>query len=335
MKYFPVLAALILGSTQLTAADSVTVGIMKETLKGGGKTNVCSTPFVASPVLTFTISAVSGNVLTTGGVNASAVSTSANYAEILTSDGVKEIAAISAVSSTTVTLASSTSAAAGDTVSLRPYQTLDGLLGSANKFGFKASATGVTSGADQILVLDPATQTFSSYFYSTYPGYVGWYNTTTFTAAGSTKIAPGSGLVFRVVGPDVTVYFAGEVQNAPVETKIAHGINLIAVNNPLVGSYAGRMLTLTASDLYSGDASLGVKPESDGGTASADWVYIFNPNNQTLGTHFYSTYPGYVGWYNTTSFTDSASSVLSAGTAFYLYRRGNAFYWTQPADYLP
>jgi hypothetical protein len=337
MRHITIFSLFCLASLPLFSAESVTVGIMKETIKGNGKVSVCSTPFIPSAYLVFTASSVSGNTVTVA-ASSSAPNfispLSAYYAEILTSDGVKEISAISAVNGTTITLASATNVQAGDALFIRPYLTLDSLLGSGNTYNFRASATGHPAEADTVMILDSASQTFSSYFYSTLTGYVGWYNGTSFESAGATRIEPGSGLIFRMVGPDVTLYFSGEVQSAPVETRINHGINLVGVMNPLAGNYAGRMLTLTGSGLFSGSESLGVKPSADGNAATADWVYLFSPANQTIATHFYSTYTGYVGWYDATSFQTSGTSVLEAGTAFYLFRRGQAFYWTQPVNYL-
>jgi hypothetical protein len=337
MRHLTVFSLFCLSSIPLFSAESVTVGIMKETIKGNGKVNVCSTPFVPSATQVLTAGSVSGNTVTVTASSASPTGISplgSYYAEILTSDGVKEISAISAVSSTTITLASATNVQAGDTLFIRPYLTLDTLLGSANTFNFRASSTGNPAVADTVMILDSAGQTFSSYFYSTLTGFVGWYNATSFEPAGSTRIEPGSGIIFRMVGPDVTLYFSGEVQTSPVETRINHGINLVGVMNPLAGNYAGRMLTLTGSGLYSGSDSDGIKPSADGNTAIADWVYLFSPANQTLATHFYSTLTDYVGWYDATSFQTSGTSVLEAGTAFYLFRRGQAFYWTQPVNYL-
>jgi hypothetical protein len=211
---------------------------------------------------------------------------------------------------------------------------LDGLLGSDNKYGFKASATGDPSTADQILVLDGTSQTFSSYFYSTFTGYVGWYDSTTFEAAGSSHINPGTGMIFRVVGPAVTLYFSGEVQTSPVESKISHGINLIGVMNPLVGVAATRLLTLDDSGLFKSGAD-SVITVADGNVNNADWVYRFNSDSQTLSTYFYSTTTGYTGWYDTTSYEANGSETLTAGSGFYLYRRGSsAFSWIQPVNYL-
>jgi hypothetical protein len=337
MRHITLFSLFLFSAIPLFSAESVTVGIMKETIKGNGKVSVCSTPFIPSAYLVFTASSVSGNTVTVAAASSTPTaisSLSAYYAEILASDGVKEISAISAVSGTTITLASATNVQAGNTLFIRPYLTLDTLLGSGNTYNFRASSTGNPAEADTVMILDSAAQTFSSYFYSTYTGFVGWYNVTTFEPAGATRIEPGSGLIFRMVGPDVTLYFSGEVQSAPVETRINHGINLVGVMNPLAGNYAGRMLTLTASGLYSGSDSYGVKPSADGNTTTADWVYLFSPANQTLATHFYSTLTDYVGWYDATSYQTSGTSILEAGTAFYLFRRGQAFYWTQPVNYL-
>jgi hypothetical protein len=317
------------------SAVSSIVGVTKSTLKGGGKYNLVSVPFVPAVLASGTVSVVSGTSVTLSSADLSAVS-SADYVEVTSGSGIGQMADIVSVSGSTIVLAEPLGISVGNTVAIRAIPTIASVFGSANTFGLMGSSDGNPENGDQILVLNPATQETDTYFYSTVSGNVGWYDATNFTAADGVLLYPERGMIVRVNGPDVSVYFSGDVKTTPTQAAVFRGFNIMSVMNPLQVTDATRLITLSSANLYTGSQGTGVTAAAAGDVENADWLYTLNVDTQEADSFFYSTMVGNIGWYDTTNFGAANALTLSGGSAFYLYHRGlAAFSWTQPVNHMP
>jgi hypothetical protein len=195
------------------------------------------------------------------------------------------------------------------------------MFGAGNSYGLRGS-DGDPALADQIMVLDPLTQATSSYYFSTFDGENCWLNSVTFESAGDVLLYPERGLIVKVVGPDVNVYYAGQVQTRPVAASVFGGFNVMAVIDPLKNVDSARLLSLANSGLFTGSSSTGVKASAQGLSVDADMVYVLDTASQVVSTSFYSTFPGDDNWLDTNTFDVVSNVTVSAGRGFYIYRRG-------------
>lgn len=335
---FSLLAACAAGALNSSfAVVTPPVGAISQTLKGGGKFNLISRPFVNSAEFQGQVVSVSGTDVEIS--DASGLS-GLLYLEVGSGTLEGAMTNIVSISSNTLTTGDDLSAdlSIGDTVVVRKLETIDSFFGSDNSYGLKTSATGdlAADEPDILYVLDPETQQTTRHFYSSFPGFEGWYNAVSFAASGDTVLYPESGVAVLVEGPDVDVIHYGAVKSGAFDVAVFSGFNLMSVLNPISSDSTdeSRSLTLGNSGLYTGNSSTGVTPSPDGDPSVADQIYILNPDTQVTRRYFYVTFPGSEGWYDAVSFAAADSVRLDAGSAFYLKRSsGGAFNWSQPLNH--
>jgi len=237
----------------------------------------------------------------TSGVNAGLTS------DIIATDGATE--------SLLLALDLSPNLSGGETYSIRPHWTLASVFGTNNEVGL---GSGTLESADLILLLDPATHMFRTYFFRTAGiGHLGWSTTTdAFADCAQTTIPPGDGLLIqRKQSADLQILLNGEVDQGPTAVEFQPGINI-------VGNVRSVDFTLQDSDLYTDDP----RTELTGGLfGSAEKVLIYSGNG--YATVYYKIYGVWGkdrrtaadGWH------DASGAVISAGTAFLIDRQ--AFWW--------
>jgi hypothetical protein len=313
------------------------VGAISQTLKGGGKFNLISRPFVNSAEFQGQVVSVSGT-----GVEISDASGLSGLLYLEVGSGTLDGAMtnIVSISSNTLTTGDDLSAdlAIGDTIIVRKLETIDSYFGVDNSFGLKSSPTGdlAVDQPDILYILDPETQQTTRHFYSSYTGFEGWYNAVSFSPSGDTVLYPESGVAVFVEGADVDIVHFGTVKQGEFDVAVYTGFNLMSVLNPIsdVSTVESRSLTLGNSGLFTGDSSTGVTPSPDGDPSVADQIYVLNPDTQVTKRYFYVTLSGYEGWYDVVSFAPADSVRLDAASAFYLKRSsGGPFNWSQPLNH--
>lgn len=319
----------------IAAVTSPVVGVMHTTLKGDGHFNLISSPFLLPVKVTCSVTAANGTAITVDAADLSSVAAGSDYVEVVSTTRNGVTATILSINGTTLTLAQNLGLQVGDELTIRAVPTIGTLFGPDNRYSLQPSASGDPSEADQILIIDSSSQATSTYFYSTYPGFEGWFDTTSFEPASSVLLHPERGLIVQVNGADVDMFLYGEVKMNQTVADVFTGFNVLGVLDPLTTGDSARLLTLGNGGFYTGSDATGVHPSASGDPDEADWIYVIDPDTQSATTYFYSTYPGFEGWFDTTSFEPADDQVLRGGTSFYLLRRsGTAFAWTQPANHI-
>lgn len=200
-----------------------------------------------------------------------------------------------------------------------PYWTLGTAFPSAA--GLK-TGTSATAG-DNLTIIDPATGTANSYFYSSTLNQ--WRKGTTDST--HVIIPPGAGImVTRKDAASFGIVISGQVRTGPVQTDIAAAPSTGARVTYLANPYPLASTTLGQSGLYSGNASTGVA----GGTSAtaADNVIIVDPATGTANSYFYNTSVG--KWRK--GVTDSDNVTIPDGSALIISRKANrgSFEWYIP-----
>ena len=210
----------------------------------------------------------------------------------------------------------------GDMIRIRKDLTVADVFGVTNSAGLLASDDAST--ADEILIYNGASS--ASYFYYTgSPGFpAGWYNSTTFDAAGAVVIAPHQGVVIKKkTAGGITFTSNGAVKTGNTIFPVVNGLNVL-------GTVSAKGLTLATSGLYTGNAGTGVKPSDDASTADELVLY---PSGSPVSYFYYTGSPGFpLGWYNSTTFDPADTVSIAPGTAFVLNRKGGiSFNWALPS----
>jgi uncharacterized protein (TIGR02597 family) len=213
---------------------------------------------------------------------------------------------------------------AGQTYKIYPHWTLATAFGPNDESGLKK---GSSTTADQVKILNPLTQLFTTYFFSS-GGLVGvgWRSAGS-TDQGNTKLYLDQGvLIARNEGTNLLVKLVGGV-------KLGNTVIPINTNNNLVANvYASSAMTLTNSNLLQGDVT---KSLTGGSSTTADQVKIFNPATGLFTTYFWST-GGLVGagWRSAGS-TDQGGTQIPLGQSLLIVRKpGRApINWYAPAPY--
>jgi hypothetical protein len=166
------------------------------------------------------------------------------------------------------------------------------------------------SEADEVSVLNPVTQTFSTYYFKTGGfGGTGWRSATdAVTDASGTTLYPDQGvLIVRKVSGNISLILTGTVKTGPTIVPVGANINMLA------NIYPAGTLTVANSGLYVGNDSLGL---AGGETASsADEVRIFD--GETFHDLFYKT-----GGFGGTGWRNSTDAVADAGNTQILFTSG-------------
>lgn len=208
----------------------------------------------------------------------------------------------------------------GETFKIRKHWTLAALFGTANQAGL-GGGSNVT--ADEILVYDPLTGLYTTYFYKTIGlGGTGWRSTASSSADQAEailKLTSGI-LIRRRQAADVSFKVFGSVKSGDTYLPVLPGLNLVG------NVYPTDSLTLGTSGLFTGDPATGL---AGGSNVSADKVLIYN--GTTYDTYYYKTQGlGGIGWRSTASSSaDASGTLIPAGTSILIQRATDraGFYW--------
>jgi len=227
-------------------------------------------------------------------------------------------------SNKTMTLASypPSPIAPGSAYRIRKHFTLSDLFGASNSAGLLPGQNAAQ--ADNILLHIPQTQETHTIFYSSVPGFNGWYFDN-YQPAGATAIYPEQGVMVRRKGPqNLTVYVNGATKQGTTMAPIFSGFNLVGTMK------SKKALKLSESSLYTGNPSTGLAAASN--PSSGDNLIMINPDLTTT-TFFYSNFPGFEGWYDS-SFSFSGNAVIQPGTSFFIHRKSTLglFFWNIPSE---
>ncbi|MBN2506770.1 MAG: fibronectin type III domain-containing protein [Verrucomicrobia bacterium] len=215
----------------------------------------------------------------------------------------------------------------GQVYRVRPHFTLASILGAANKIGLEAGTSPANADMVELAVRgeDGRNVVRRCYFYSSVPGYTGWYDWDCYGAA-DTVVYPEQALgVTRKQGGDILLVVSGVVKDNPT-------IVPILVGNNLVGTFQNqRVITLGELNLVSGDPVTGLAAGWNPG--EADNVYVVNPD-QTTSTFFYSSLAGYEGWWTAACDRRADDTAFEPGSAFYVTRKAPRapFNWRIPSE---
>jgi hypothetical protein len=214
------------------------------------------------------------------------------------------------------------SIAPGSVYRIRRHVTLSDVFGANNEAGLLGGHN--SAEADNIFLHSPETQVTHAFFYSTFPGYNGWYRDD-YTPAAQLVINPGQGIMIRRKSAwNLVLYLKGSVKEGMTLSPVYPGLNLVGT---LKG---GKSLGLSELNLYTSNSVTGVAGGSN--PSIADNLVVLNPDT-TTATYFYSDYPGFQGWYDV-SFRPTGTVRINAGSAFFINRKAprGAFYWGLPAE---
>ncbi len=262
------------------------------------------------------------------------VATATYYLELLSGVGIGTTYDITGTTAATQTITLGQNlpngVVAGDTFRIRAYWTIASAFGTNDESGL---TQGSSSTADQIRVYNGST--YNTYYYSNVGGVIGtgWRligdpNGVNNSQANA-KLYPDEGVLITRQpnsGP-LSIVLMGAVKTGKTSSPVFAGLNLLA--NP----YAAPM-TLTSSNLYTGDPTTGV---AAGSSSTADLVRVYSPSTNTYNTYYYSNVGGVIGtgWRligdpNGVN-NDQSSTAIPVGTSFLVTRQGaSAFNWVAP-----
>jgi uncharacterized protein (TIGR02597 family) len=219
--------------------------------------------------------------------------------------------------------------ASGDTFKIYPHWTLTSLFGATDQAGLQQ---GSSSTADQILVQNPLTQAFTTYYYATATKSLtaGWKNAAGNTDASQVPLYGDQGLLInRVVSTNLSVMLVGAVKLGP--TLIPLG----PLNNFAGNVYATSATVLSNSGLYTD----GVQTDSlvAGSASTADLVLIHNDPTGAFSTYYYATATKSLtaGWKNAAGNTDASAVSIPIGAELLIQIQPShsGFNWKAPAPY--
>jgi hypothetical protein len=187
------------------------------------------------------------------------------------------------------------------------------------------------SEADEVLVLNPVTQTFLTFYFKTGGfGGTGWRSATdAVTDAAGTTLYPDQGVVIvRKVPGEIGLILTGAVKSGPTQVPVESNLNLVA------NLYPAGTLTLGSSGLYTGNSHTGLA----GGTATtADQVLLFDPATGAYSLYYFKTSGlGGTGWRSAANTrVDASNTVLPTTGTIFIKRLENraSFLWTMPQPY--
>ncbi len=213
---------------------------------------------------------------------------------------------------------------AGTGYKIRKNWTLGTVFGPNDESGLQG---GTSSTADQILVYNPATTLYATYYYKTSGvGGTGWRSTTsTSQDASGTAFNPTDGLLIkRQQSSTVSFALAGAVKLGQTSIPVATGLNILS------NVYPSGTFTLGNCGLF--ESGIG------GGTSStADQVLIYNSVTGLYSTYYYKTSGvGGTGWRSTLSTsTDASGTAIPFGQSVLVQRTQGraAFQWVAPQPF--
>ncbi len=216
-----------------------------------------------------------------------------------------------------------------------PHWTLASVFGATDQAGLQGASG--ASQADQILVENPATKNYATYFYNTSSktGGPGWRKvnggSTTDYSTQVLYIDQGV-LIQKITGTNLNVQLVGAVKLGPTVVPLDG-----PGNNFLGNVYATSAMTLSNSNLYTGNNATGLTGGS--GPSLGDQVLIHNDAAGTYATYFWntSTKTGGTGWRlvggNSTTDVGTTQIPIGANVLIQLHAGNSGFNWTAPAPY--
>jgi uncharacterized protein (TIGR02597 family) len=215
----------------------------------------------------------------------------------------------------------------GELYRIRRHRTLRDVFGEDDE---TLTGGASVSEADEVLVLNPVTQTFLTFYFKKGGfGGTGWRSATdAVTDAAGTTLYPDQGvLIVRKVPGNITLILAGTVKTGSTIVPVGANINLLA------NIYPAGTLTVANSGLYDADTSLGL---AGGKTiSSADEVRIYN--GVTFQDLFYKTGGfGGSGWRNSNdAVSDAGNTEIPPGSSIYIIRKFGRpdFNWKIPQPF--
>lgn len=226
--------------------------------------------------------------------------------------------------------------AGGESFKIRKHWTLDSVFGpNPNTSNLVILGTGGASDADQVLLFNPVTQLYVTFYYKTTSGYggIGWRSTTSgnplLDDRSKTILRVTDGLlVRRKLTAPVVLSLPGAVKLGATQRSIASGLNF-------AGDVYASGTTLANSGLWNP-----ANPAASlvgGGASVADQVLIYDGANYV--TYYYKV-GGYGGdgWRSTSGanplVTPQDNTPLPAGYSVLILRRGaQGFVWTAPQPF--
>jgi len=221
--------------------------------------------------------------------------------------------------------------ATGDAFKIIPHWTIATVFGPTDQSGLQP---GSLSTADQILIQNPITQAFTTYYYATATKVLtaGWKNPATGNAdASQTPLYNDQGvLINRQVSTNLSIQLVGAVKIGPTIVPLG-GSNNFAGN-----VYATGSITLSNSGLYTDGSS--TDSVVAGSLSTADLVLIHNDNTGAFNTYYYATATKVLtaGWKNpATGNADASTNVIPLGAEILIQIQPprSGFNWKEPAPY--
>ena len=211
----------------------------------------------------------------------------------------------------------------GETYTIRKHWTLASLFGPHDEAGLGA---GSNVSADEILIYNPATGLYTTYFYKTLGlGGTGWRSTasSSFNQASAQLDLTQGILIKRKQGSNLEIKIFGTVKTGPTMAEVQPGLNILGNVYPI------DTLTLGNSCLYTGNLNTGL---AAGSNVSADKVLIYD--GLAYQTYYYKTLGlGGIGWRSTASSSrDASGTILPAGSSILIQRINNAGFLWQAAQ---
>ncbi len=358
LKLIPILALVACSSTHAqTYTDPV--GVVKLTIPKATSANEPSFSFLSvqmskDTVYTGQVSAGAVNTITVSNAgwesNQFAGSNGTHYLHFTSGSREGQMIDIASNTSDTITLSADNVDFSGETGSsfrVLKHLTIASIFGAdPTAQGMIGSGTAAT--ADQVLLFNPATESYTTYYYKTIDNpfdpndIVGWVSASDNTQdASGTHVYPDSGFVFKRIDAsnDLTISVAGSVILGKINTPITAGFNLVSVPYPV-----DKGITLGTSNLYPANPAnfdINKHLEPGGSAATADQVLIFDGGIFT--TYYYKDIDNpfdpndVTGWVSSTDNTQSKANVaLPAGSFFILRKDSNpSFEWENDSVIAP
>ncbi|HXI82671.1 MAG TPA: choice-of-anchor tandem repeat GloVer-containing protein [Verrucomicrobiae bacterium] len=213
----------------------------------------------------------------------------------------------------------------GSTYKLYPHWTIASVFGTTDQVGLDQGASG-----DQILVQNPVTQTFSTYYYTTATKALtaGWKSAGSGNAdAAQTPLYNNQGiLINRQPGTNLTFKSVGAVKLGPTI------VPLFGPGNQIPANVYAAAITLSNSGLYTDGVS------TDSFVFGSDYVLIHDDTAGVYNTYFYTTATKSLtaGWKQSgTGNTDAGGTMIAVGSSILIQLQSghNGFNWKMPAPY--
>jgi uncharacterized protein (TIGR02597 family) len=329
-----VLLALLPGLTSSTKAVDVftdPVGFITLNIAGGSPSQVSylGLGMVRVQKVQSIITAHSGTVLTdssqTWTNNQFNGTGNAHFVELLNGNGAGRVADIVATgpNSITTSIDFGTDVVPGTTTyRIRPDWTLATVFGATNDVGFGTGLSATT--ADNVLVFDPVTKAYTTYYFRTGAGWR--LSTDPFTDKSNAVLDFEGGVItIRRNAVSLSSKLVGAVKLGKTSIPIATGANIVGNVYPITN------LTLNASNLFTTNSATGFQ---DGLSAtSADDLLVWT--GTTYLTYYFRTG---AGWRTSTDpFTDRGTVAIPMAQSVVIQRNGSRsnFLWMVPQVFTP